>query len=80
MGEDVPKAASAADVRGAAIAAAALAGSGCGLLTLLAVQFLLPARGIVVAFPWYAMIGLATTFTTGLAASLIWQEPPHETP
>jgi len=61
-------------------AAAALAGSGCGLLTLLAVQFLLPARGIVVAFPWYAMIGLATTFTTGLAASLIWQEPPRETP
>ncbi|MDA1200784.1 MAG: sodium/solute symporter [Planctomycetota bacterium] len=54
---------------------AALVGGGCGLLTLLTVQFLLPVRGIVVAFPWYAMIGASTTFLAGLLASLVWRRP-----
>lgn len=53
-------------------ATAALAGASCGLAVLLAVQFLLPERGVVVAFPWYAMIGAVTTFVSGLAASLVW--------
>ena len=65
-------------------ATAALAGAGCGLATLLAVQFLLPARGVVVAFPWYAMIGAGTTFAAGLLASRIWPRladiPPAEDP
>lgn len=52
--------------------AAALAGAGVGLATLLLVHFMLPTRGIVIAFPWYAMIGAATTFATGLLASLVW--------
>ena len=53
-------------------ATAALVGASCGLAVLLAVQFLLPERGVVVAFPWYAMIGAVTTFVSGLAASLVW--------
>ncbi|MFM1902154.1 MAG: Na(+)/glucose symporter [Planctomycetota bacterium] len=56
-------------------AGAALTGAGCGLAALLAVQFLLPTRGIVVAFPWYALIGGSVTFTVGLAASIIWPRP-----
>jgi solute:Na+ symporter, SSS family len=51
---------------------AALVGGACGLTVLLAVQFLLPARGLVVAFPWYALIGATTTFVAGLAASCVW--------
>jgi len=60
-------------------ATAALVGATCGLVVLLTVQFLLPQRGVVVAFPWYAMIGASTTFTCGLAASLIWPQPSSET-
>ena len=51
---------------------AALVGGACGLTVLLAVQFLLPARGLVIAFPWYALIGATTTFVAGLAASCVW--------
>ncbi len=53
---------------------AALAGAGCGLAALLTVQFLLPGRGIVVAFPWYAVIGASTTFVAGVAASFLWPQ------
>lgn len=50
---------------------AALVGAGCGLATLLAVQFVLPGQGVKVAWPWYALIGSAATFTTGLLVSLV---------
>lgn len=59
-------------------ATAALVGAGCGLATLLAVQFLLPARGLVIAFPWYAVIGASTTFVAGVAASLAWSRPREQ--
>ena len=61
-------------------ATAALVGASCGLATLLAVQFLLPTRGVIVAFPWYALIGSSTTFAAGLAASLIWPRSPEDAP
>jgi SSS family solute:Na+ symporter len=50
---------------------AALVGAGCGLAVLLAVQFLLPAAGVAIAFPWYAMIGATATLVAGLAAAWI---------
>jgi Na+/proline symporter len=56
-------------------ATAALAGAACGLAVLLTVQFLLPARGIAIAFPWYALIGSTTTFAAGVAASVLWPRP-----
>jgi SSS family transporter len=54
--------------------AAALAGAGFGLAVLLAVQFALPAAGIMIAFPWYAMIGATATILAGLAASWLGVE------
>jgi len=59
---------------------AALVGAACGLAALAAVLFILPARGVVIAFPWYALIGAATTFAMGLAASTVWfnSEEPEE--
>jgi SSS family transporter len=48
---------------------AALVGAACGLAALLGVQFVLPASGVHVAWPWYALIGSATTFAAGLAVS-----------
>ena len=54
---------------------AALVGAGCGLAVVLAVQFALPAAGVRVAFPWYALIGATVTVATGLAASLAWRAP-----
>ena len=53
-------------------ATAALLGAGSGLATLLVVQFILPAQGVVVAFPWYALIGATTTFVVGLGAACLW--------
>jgi len=50
---------------------AALIGAACGLAVLLAVQFWLPETGITIAWPWFALIGSATTFAAGLAASLV---------
>ena len=50
---------------------AALVGAAAGLMALLAVQFVLPGHGTKVAWPWYALIGSATTFAAGLAASLV---------
>jgi hypothetical protein len=50
---------------------AALAGAACGLAALLAVQFGLPAVGVTIAYPWYALIGSAVTFVAGLAASAV---------
>lgn len=50
---------------------AALAGAACGLAALLGVQFVLPGQGVKIAWPWYSLIGSATTFVAGLAASLI---------
>jgi uncharacterized protein YbbC (DUF1343 family)/CubicO group peptidase (beta-lactamase class C family) len=52
---------------------AALVGAGCGLAAVLAVQFALPAAGVRVAFPWYALIGATVTIAGGLAASLVWR-------
>jgi Na+/proline symporter len=50
---------------------AALVGAAAGLAALLVVQFVLPARGLTIAWPWYALIGSAVTFAVGLAASLV---------
>lgn len=50
---------------------AALVGASCGLAALLVVQFVLPGQGIRIAWPWFALIGSATTFAAGLAASLV---------
>jgi peptidoglycan/LPS O-acetylase OafA/YrhL len=50
---------------------AALVGAAAGLAALLVVQFVLPAQGITIAWPWYALIGSAVTFAVGLAASLV---------
>jgi SSS family transporter len=49
---------------------AALVGAGCGLSALLVVQFVLPGQGVRIAWPWYALVGSATTFVTGLATSI----------
>ncbi len=54
---------------------AALVGAGCGLAALVAVQFALPAAGVKVAFPWYALIGATVTIAAGLAASLARRAP-----
>ena len=51
--------------------AAALIGAAAGLSVLLYLQFLAPKQGIVVAFPWFALIGATTTFLTGYLVSLI---------
>jgi SSS family solute:Na+ symporter len=53
--------------------AAALGGAACGLAVLLAVQFVLPAAGLTIAFPWYAMIGAVVTFAAGLGGA--WANP-----
>jgi len=49
--------------------AAALVGAAAGLAALLVVQFVLPGRGITIAWPWYALIGSTVTFAVGLAAA-----------
>ena len=46
---------------------ATLLGAAAGVLALLAVQFLLPASGVRVAFPWFALLGAAVTVVTALA-------------
>ncbi|MFO0868240.1 MAG: sodium:solute symporter [Pirellulales bacterium] len=47
----------------------AVAGGVTGLMGLLFIQFGLPAWGIKVAFPWYALIGATLTFSGGLLFS-----------
>jgi Na+/proline symporter len=49
---------------------AALIGGACGLVVLLLLQFVLPQWGVKVAFPWFALIGAAVTFGTGLAVAI----------
>lgn len=56
---------------------AALAGAGCGLAALMAVIFALPAAGLPIAFPWYAIIGATVTIVAGLALS--WLERGRRT-
>lgn len=51
---------------------AALLGGAVGLAVLLAVQFVLPAQGIRIAWPWYALIGATTTTLAGLAAATVF--------
>lgn len=50
---------------------AALVGAAAGLSVLLYLQFVAPKQGIVVAFPWFALIGAMTTFLTGYLVSLV---------
>ena len=50
---------------------AALVGAACGAVALATVQFVLPGRGLTIAWPWFAAIGAATTFAAGVAAALI---------
>jgi Na+/proline symporter len=48
---------------------AALTGLLVGLAVLIVVKFLLPFAGVMVAWPWFALIGAAVTFAAGYAAS-----------
>jgi SSS family transporter len=48
---------------------AALAGLVAGLAVLLVVKFVAPRYGLVVAWPWFAVIGSTVTYAAGLAAS-----------
>jgi SSS family transporter len=50
---------------------AALVGLIAGLAVLLVVKFVLPRFGLVVAWPWFAVIGSTATFGVGLAASVL---------
>ena len=54
---------------------AALAGLVGGLAVMTAIYFATP-----LAWPWYALLGSALTFTIGLAASLIWPREPAAAP
>jgi len=47
-----------------------LAGA-AGIATLLTVQFVLPARGIVIAFPYFALVNAATTYAVGRLLALL---------
>lgn len=47
----------------------ALASGILGILVLLVIQFVLPFWGIKVAFPWLAVFGAITTFSSGLVLS-----------
>jgi Na+/proline symporter len=59
---------------------AALAGFVSGLGVDLFCKFgLAPLTGIVVAGPWYGLIGCATTFGAGLLASALRRRPPERT-
>ncbi len=49
---------------------AALTGLVAGLAVLLGVKFVAPRYGVVVAWPWFAVIGSTITFLSGLAASV----------
>jgi SSS family transporter len=51
--------------------AAALVGGAAGLAVLLVLQFVAPQYKIIVAWPWYALIGSVTTFVSGYVVSLI---------
>jgi SSS family transporter len=50
---------------------AALVGAACGALALATVQFVLPGRGLTIAWPWFAAIGAVTTFAAGVAAASV---------
>jgi Na+/proline symporter len=50
---------------------AALAGAASGLAVLLVIQFMLPGHGLTVAWPWYALIGAATTAIVGLVTAVV---------
>jgi Na+/proline symporter len=54
---------------------AAMVGVTCGLAMVLFVHFTTP-----IAFTWYVLIGTATTFAAGLAASLAQRGPAKEEP
>jgi Na+/proline symporter len=51
---------------------AALLGAAAGLVALLTVQFVLPAQGVRIAWPWYALIGATVTIVAGIAASAVF--------
>jgi SSS family solute:Na+ symporter len=57
---------------------AALIGGGAGLAVLLCIQFVAPHYGLVVAWPWFALIGASTTFVFGWLAS--WLAPRRGAP
>jgi SSS family transporter len=45
---------------------AAMFGAGCGLLTLLSIQFVVPKQtSLIIAWPWFALIGASMTFAMG---------------
>jgi Na+/proline symporter len=50
---------------------AALVGLIVGLVTLLAAKFVAPEFGVVIAWPWFALIGAAATFSVGYVTSFL---------
>ena len=50
---------------------AALVGVACGAAALGVVQFVLPGQGVRIAWPWFALVGAATTFVAGAVAALV---------
>ncbi len=56
--------------------AAALSGATAGLVVLLYLQFLAPRHGVIIAWPWLALIGGLTTFLVGEAVALFLPRSP----
>ena len=52
----------------------ALVGGAVGLAALLAVKFAAPWLGLIIAFPWLALIGSSTTFIAGWLTSWVMPE------
>jgi SSS family transporter len=50
---------------------AALLGGAAGLIVLSWLQFIAPGSGLKIAWPWFALIGSASTFAVGYLVSLI---------
>lgn len=60
---------------------ATILAAACGIGSLAIVQFLLPAFGVRIAFPWYALLGAGTTWAVGsLLARFAPRHPPRQTP
>ncbi len=56
----------------------ALVGAGVGLASLLSAQFVAPALGWPIAWPWFALIGASTTFATGYTLSILVPKYPNQ--
>ena len=53
---------------------AALVGLIAGLIVLSAAKFVAPGFGVVIAWPWFALIGAVATFSVGFMASYLTEQ------